>query len=174
MVDILMNRAVHVARRDAHYRCSLELLEGRFGDASLAKRRDRVARMLAHLEEASYEATCALRGTRGWRAEKMFLKYLHLICDAARAAQVMVQHEALLKEDKGFLKQFLRGGEAKIAQFEERARSMAGEIIEAVAELVLYASATYSDLKKANLDSLSPNDKTRYRIAHDAVIPRMQ
>lgn len=173
MVDIAMNRAVHLARRDAHYRCYLENLEKRFHESSLEKRKGRIEKMLHHLAEACYEGTCALRGTRGWRAEKMFVKYLNLIYDAARAAQVMVQHEALLKEDKSFLKKFLRGGAAKIVQFEERSRSMAEEIIDTMAELVLYASSTYSELKKANIESLTPNDRVRYRIAHDAVVPRL-
>jgi len=171
MVNIAMNRAVHLARRDAHYRCYIELLEKRFEEASLAKRRERIAKMLSHLEEARHEAICALRGTSGWRAEKMFVKYLNLICDAALAAQVMIHHEALLREDKSFLKKFLRGGMEKILQFEERSRSMAGEIIDTMAQLVLYAGSIYSELKAANLESLSPNDRVRYRIAHDVVAP---
>jgi hypothetical protein len=173
MVNILMNRAVHLARRDAHYRCYIELLEKRFEEASLAKRKERIAVMLRHLDEARQEAMYALRGTSGWRSEKMFVKYLNLICDAALAAQVMVYHEALLREDKSFLKKFLRGGMEKIMQFEERSRSMAGEIIDTMAQLVLYASSTYSELKIANMESLSPNDRVRYRIAHDAVAPHL-
>jgi len=173
MVNIGMNRAVHLARRDAHYRRYIELLEKRFEEASLAKRREKIEKMLGHLREACYEATCALRGTDGWRAEKMFVKYLNLIYDSAFSAQVMVQHEALLREDKSFLKKFLRGGGEKIAQFEQRSGDMEREIIDTMAQLVLYASYTYSELKNANLESLTPGEKARYHIAHNAVAPYM-
>ena len=171
MVNISMNRAVHIARRDAHYRCCIRLLEQRFEESPLVKRRKRLEGILHHLEEAIREATCALRGTRGWRDEKIFLKYLHLAYDGVKAALVMLEHEALLKEDKSFLKRLLGGGTAMLATFEDRSRSMEREILDHVAQLVLYASSTYSELKKANHDSLSNADQGRYLIAYDAVMP---
>lgn len=171
MVNISMNRAVHLARRDAHYRCFISLLEQRFEESPLPKRRRRMEGILHHLAEASREATCALRGHRGWRDEKIFLKYLVLVYDGVKAALVMLEHESLLREDKSFLKRLLGGGTAILAAFEERSRSMEGEILDHVAQLVLYASSTYSELKKVNHDSLPPADQVRYRIAYDAVIP---
>jgi len=171
MVLISMNRAVHLALRDAHYRRCVEELERSFGESSIVKRRERIERILGHLAEARHEAECALRGHRGWRAERMFVKFLTLIYDAAKAAQVMILHEGLLREDKSFLKKLLGSGASQLVQFEERNRSMEGEILERVAKLVLHASPTYSDLKKANMESLSPQDQSRYRIAYDAVIP---
>lgn len=171
MVNISMNRAVHIARRDAHYRCCIRFLEQRFEETPLLKRRKRLEGILHHLEEANREATCALRGDRGWRDEKIFLKYLLLIYDGVKAALVMLEHESLLKEDKSFLKRLLGGGTAMLATFEERSRSMEREILDHVAELVLYASPTYSELKKANHDSLSNADQERYRIAYEAVLP---
>lgn len=171
MVDISMNRAVHLARRDAHYRLCMDLLERRFEEASVARRRERIERIMGHVGEARDEAIYALRGHAGWRAEKMFVKFLHLMYDAAKAAQVMVQYEALLKEDKSFLKRFLGGGIAKLVQFEERSRSMEAEILDKMAELILYAGSTYSELKAANIESLSGDDKARYHIAYGALIP---
>lgn len=171
MVNIAMNRAVHLARRDAHYRCCIQLLEQRFEESPLAKRRKRLEGILHHLAEATLEATCALRGNRGWRDEKIFLKYLHLVCDGVKAALVMLEHEALLREDKSFLKRLLGGGAAMLATFEERSRSMEVEILDHVGQLVLYASPTYSALKNANHDSLSATDQERYRIAYTAVLP---
>jgi len=171
MVNIAMNRAVHLARRDALYRCCIELLEGRHAEASIVKRRSRIEGILKHLSEARHEAICALRGNRGWRSEKIFVKYLELIYDAAQAAQVMIQHEALLKADKSFLKRLLGMGTAKLTQFEDRHRSMEREILDGITVLVMYASSTYSELKKANLNSLSPSDKARYRVAYSAVHP---
>mgnify|MGYP007001844075 CR=1 FL=1 len=104
MVNISMNRAVHLARRDAHYRCFILLLEQRFEQATLVKRRRRMEEILHHLSEASREATCALRGARGWRDERLFVKYLALAYDGVKAALVMLEHEALLREDKRFFK----------------------------------------------------------------------
>ena len=171
MVDIAMNRAVHLARRDAHYRCCIELLEARCAEASIMKRRGRIEEILRCLSEARYEAICAMRGNRSRRTEKIFVKYLDLIYDAAQAAQVMIQHEALIRADKSFLKRLLGVGTARLAQFEDRYRSMEGEILDGIAVLVMYASSTYSELKKANIDLLSPNDKARYRVAYSAVHP---
>jgi len=172
MVDIAMNRAVHLARRDAHYRRCMEYLEKRFEETSLARRRERIDMILFHVGEARDEATYALRGEGSWRVERLFVKLLDLIYDAAKAAQVMVQCEALLKEDRSFLKRFLGAGAAKLAQFEERSRSMEAEILDTIAELILYASPTYSELKRMNTDSLSDGDKARYHIAYDAVVPQ--
>jgi hypothetical protein len=172
MVNIAMNRAVHLARRDAHYRRCIDILEKRFEEASIARRRERIDLILSHLGEARDEAIYALRGHGGWRTERLFVKFLNLVYDAAKASQVMVQHEALLKEDKSFLKRFLGAGIAKLVQFEERSRSMEAEILDKIAELVLYASPTYSELKRMNTDSLSNSDKARYHIAYDAVIPQ--
>jgi hypothetical protein len=166
-----MNRTVHLARRDAHYRCCIRLLEQRFEETPLLKRRRRLEGILHHLGEASREATCALRGNRGWRDEKIFLKYLILVFDGVKAALVMLEHEALLREDKSFLKRLLGGGTALLATFEERSRCMEREILDHVSQLVLYASPTYSELKKANHDSLSAADQERYRIAYEAVLP---
>jgi len=171
MVNIAMNRAVHLARRDAHYRRCIELLEARRSEASIVKRRGRIEEILKRLSEARYEAICAMRGNRSWRTEKIFVKYLDLIYDAAQAAQVMIQHEALLRADKSFLKRLLGVGMARLTQFEDRHRSMEGEILDGIVVLVMYASSTYSELKKANIDSLSPNDKARYRVAYSAVHP---
>jgi len=174
MVDISMNRAVHLARRDAHYRLCIELLEKRHVKASVSKRGERIERIMSHLNEAREEAIYALRGYQGWRTEKMFVKFLHLICDAAKAAQVMVQYESLLKEDKSFLKRFLGEGIAKLVQFEERSRSMEAEILDKMAELMLFASSTYSELKAENIRSLSDRDKERYEIAYAALIPQVR
>ncbi|HOE28001.1 MAG: hypothetical protein IT574_09150 [Candidatus Aureabacteria bacterium] len=171
MVNIAINRAVHLARRDAHYRCCIRLLEQRFEETPLVKRRRRLEGILHHIAEAIREATCALRGSRGWRDERIFLKYLLLVCDGVRAALVMLEHEALLREEKGFLKRLLGGGAAILVTFEERSRSMEQEILDHVAQLVLYASSTYSALKKANHDSLRGADRERYRIAYEAVLP---
>ncbi len=172
MVNISMNRAVHLARRDAHYRCFIHLLEQRFEQATLVKRRRRMEEILHHLSEASREATCALRGARGWRDERLFVKYLALAYDGVKAALVMLEHEALLREDKSFLKRLLGGGAAILAAFEERSRSMEREILDHVAQLVLYASSTYSELKEANHASLSPADHGRYRVAYEAAMPQ--
>ncbi|MEJ2746150.1 MAG: hypothetical protein P8123_10780, partial [bacterium] len=102
MVNISMNRAVHLARRDAHYRISMELLEGRRQEAHISKRRNRIEGILRHLSEARYEAICAVRGNKGRYSERIFVKFLDLIYDAAQAAQVMIQYEALLRADKSF------------------------------------------------------------------------
>ena len=171
MVDISMNRAVHLARRDAHYRMSMELLEARHQEAPIAKRRGRIEGILKHLSEARYEAICAVRGNRGRYSERIFVKFLDLIYDAAQAAQVMIQYEALLRADKSFLKRLLGMGTAKLTQFENRHRGMESEILEGIAVLVMYASSAYGELKKANIRSLSPSDKARYRLAYGALHP---
>ncbi len=171
MVNFAINRAVHLARRDAHYRCCIELLEGRQAEASALKRRSRIEGILKHLSEARHEAICALRGSKGCRSEKLFVKYLDLICSAARANHVMIQHEALLKADRSFLKQLLGMEAAKLTQFEDRHRSIEMEILGGITVLVMYASSIYSGLKKENLSSLSPTEKARYRVAYRAIHP---
>ncbi|MDD5557582.1 MAG: hypothetical protein PHN82_10105 [bacterium] len=172
MVNVAMNRAVHLAQRDAHYRLCIELLERRHEESSIARRRERIERVLRHIGEARTEAVFALRGRRGTRAEHLFVKFLDLIHDAAKAAQVMAHHEALLKEDKSFLKRFLGTGIVRLAQFEERSRGMEGELLDKLAELILYASAAYSDLKRSNIDLLDPPERARYQIAYAALIPQ--
>jgi hypothetical protein len=170
MVEIAVNRPVHLARRDAHYRQCVELLRGCSEIASVARRRVRIRRILDHVQEAYQEAIYALRGYKGSRAEKQFVRYLDLTYDAAKAAQVMVQHEALLKEDKSFMPQFLGASTAKLVGFEVAHRGMVGKILNVMNEIASLASDTFQKLRKNNMEALSPNESKRYQNAYRAAM----
>lgn len=173
MVNITINRAVHLARRDAHYRLCVRLLRESWEIASVVRRRKRIHKILNHTQEAYSEALYALRGYKKSRAEKHFVKYLDLMYDAAKAAGVMVQHEALIKEDKSFLNQFLGTGAEMLGQFEEfekRHGRMVREILRGMSEIASLARTPYRRLHRANIELLSHNDHLRYRSAYKAVI----
>ena len=170
MVNIAMNRAVHLARRDAHYRRFQIRMRDCAGLTSLARRHARIQMVLYHITEAHREAVYAMRGFRKARLERQFVRFLDLMRDAAQAAAVMVQHEGLIKEDRSFLNQFLETKTEIVGRFEEHHRKMLEESLGGIGDMVAAAEKSYRKLRRRNLEALSPDEHRRYKTAYDAAM----
>ena len=170
MVNVAMNRPVHLARRDAHYYSYLQIMKKVSHKGPLEKRRDKIEGILRHLKEAYQEARYAVRGFKAHATEEQFIKYLDLLYDAAKAAAAMVQHETLLEEDKSFLNCFLGVETEKIMQSERCFERMGRDIINGMDEIVSLAGTAYNRLRRANMNWLSPDDRERYQSAYQAAI----
>jgi hypothetical protein len=170
MVDIAMNRAVHLAQRDAHYKLYMSLLKKCIEISSVKRRRCRIQTLLNHIKEAYFEGLYAMRGCRVSRTEKYFNRYLELVYDAAKAAEVMVEHEVLLREDKSFLPRFLKVDDGGLARFEERHRAMVKELLQGMADMARRATPVCRKLVESNFGALKSSDLRRYKTAYQAVI----
>lgn len=162
MVQVTMNRAVHLARRDKHYEKALGLIAGNVNDEPLSQRVWRVENLIQNLETAYHEAFYALRGYEGDVDEQNFLKVLELVLDSAWAAQAMVRHENLLEEDKSFLNQFLGESIDKITQAERTYKERAQDILLGIQELTLTAKPAFDKVRQKNIQSLTDEERARY------------
>lgn len=162
MVNVTMNRAVHLARRDKHYEKALQLLSDDFSAEPLSQRVWRVDNLIANLETAYQEGYFAVRGIDLDLDEQNFLKVLELVMDSAWAAQAMVQHENLLEEDKSFLNQFLGESLDKITQSEKSYKERAQNILVGIRDLTRSAQRAFEKVREKNLKSLTEDERARY------------
>lgn len=162
MVNVTMNRAVHLARRDKHYEKALNLLSADFDKEPLSQRVWRVENLIQNLESASQEAFYALRGAEADNEEQYFLKVLELVLDTAWAVQAMVRHENLLEEEKSFLNQFLGESLDKIMQAERTYKDMGKDILVSIRELTLSAQKAFEKVREKNMKGLNAEERARY------------
>lgn len=162
MVNVTMNRVVHLARRDKHYEKALSLLSTDFDKEPLSQRVWRVENLIQNLEAASQEAFYALRGTEAEQDEQNFLKVLELVLDTAWAVQAMVRHENLLEEDKSFLNQFLGESLDKIMQAERTYKDMGKDILISIRELTQSAQKAFEKVREKNMKGLNAEERARY------------
>lgn len=166
MVDISINRPVHLARRDKLYMRARRQLRVQFSGQSLEKRGGNLDMLIYLLEQAKGEAESALRGKSksvpGWN---MF-KFLELLCDSAEAACAMVRHEALIVQDRSFLKAFM-GKEAQgIMRTEIGYRKSADEIVQGMRSMVAAVDEAYHKLRLIERETCSSEGRERYRRAY--------
>lgn len=166
MVDISINRAVHLARRDKLYMRARRQLRSQFSGQSLSKRGKSLEKLLYLLEQAKAEAESALRGMSRDSSEGNMFKFLELLCDAADAACAMVRHEALLEHDKNFLKAFMGKEAAGVMKTEIGYRRSADEIVKGMQSMVAAVDEAYTNLRKAERKSISKEERERYRRAY--------
>jgi hypothetical protein len=161
MVNI--NRPIHLALRDGYYEKFLGLLKYSFEGRPLASRKKITGSMVENLERANAAAASALCGVMGSQRERDFTKFLRVILDSARAVKFLVEHEEILEQDTSFLKRFLAGSPQAVTDARLLQRQEAEEFRRGVKSMVQIGDKEFQKLKAENFQSLSEDERRRYR-----------
>lgn len=164
--DFNLNRPIHLARRDAYFERSVELLYMPMQDMDTSGRLHHVDKVLSLLKTAQFHAFFATKSPASTQSEHDLLHFLRLISHNVQSAHSMMQHQAHLEGEEGFLCQFLdaRPDECVLPAMHYRRR--ADDIFHGLWHLLRLGHKPYRNLQQANIQSLSPAEQERYRKAY--------
>ena len=164
--DVTMNRPVHLARRDKTYDEFLAMLRRVSLRLSSRRRLAVVRRMITLLNASLRSARLALRGRKGRKVERDFLKYIELHLDAADAVRAMTRCEADLEDDLSLLKKLVGSDSKRLLSLVVGYRKRGWEVILGMRDIATGAKRMAKDLREENLNSLEGDDLRRYQLAY--------
>lgn len=164
--DFNLNRPIHLARRDACFERAVELLYMPMQEMGTNERLDHVERVLSLLKTAQYHAFFTTKSPRSTPQEHDLLHFMQLISHNVQSAHSMMQHQAHLEGEEGFLCQFLdaRPDECILPAMHYRRR--ADDIFHGLWHLLRLGHKPYRNLQQSNVHSLTPAENERYRRAY--------
>ena len=160
-----VNRPVHLARRDAHFERAVELVSRPLDHLSSDQRRALLSLVLECLRTSRRHAFFAMCPAVSAN-EKDFLRFLDLKIDTVRSARSMIDHQILLEEQAGFLRNFLR---AEPAQFQLPAmhfQRRAEDILHGLWHLIRLAHSPFHALREEARKSFTTEQGERYLRAY--------
>lgn len=169
MRELSLNRPVHLAGRDAYYEHAVKLLQGELMNYEIGDRLRKCRTITRVLELANEHADFALRGFNSCREEKLFIQFLRLLLDSAKALQVMTKHEYLLVSDREFLREFFGQQFEVIDRSAAEHGQLARNILKETVQLIQMASGSFDRLREKNLGELAKGDgRDRYQRAYES------
>jgi hypothetical protein len=161
-----VNRPVHLARRDAFYERSVELLYLPHQQLTGPTRLQVTDDILACLGEARQHAFYASRSESRTDREMDFLQFMDLILENVDSLAAMLRHQSHLEEEQGFLGSFLgtTREQASMPAFHYQRR--AEDILQGLWHLLRLAQTPYSQLRQHGIDNLDEEERNRYEIAY--------
>lgn len=125
-----------------------------------------VDRVLSLLKTAQYHAFFTTKSPRSTQQEHDLLHFMQLISHNVQSAHSMMQHQAHLEGEEGFLCQFLdaRPDECILPAMHYRRR--ADDIFHGLWHLLRLGHKPYRNLQQSNIQSLTPAENERYRKAY--------
>ena len=171
MRELVLNRPVHLAGRDAYYETAVKLFRGDLQHLEVGDRLEKCRAIAILLQFAREHATFALRGMDGIREEKLFLRFLELFLDSAQALQVVTKHEQLFVSDRELLSEFLGQNTEGIDRSAAEHHQLAIDLIEETIQLIQMADASFQKLKEKNQAEFGNDDyRPRYQRAYESFL----
>ncbi len=161
-----LNRAIHLARRDAFYERAVELLCIPSQEMDLQARIQQINKVMALLKTASKHAFFAVRSPRAAPKEHDFLHFLGLIADNVQSIHSMLLHQAHLEAAESFLCQFLNASAEQAILPALHYRRRADDLMQGLWQMLRYAQSPYRALQVQIAEAMSPDDKARYDKAY--------
>lgn len=166
--DFNLNRPIHLARRDVYFERAVELLYLPIQELDTDARIRHIDQVLALLKTGQFHALFATKAAGTGAGEQDFLRFLNLISHNVQSAHAMMQHQTHLEHEEGFLCQFLSASPEECALPALHYRRRADDILQGVWHLLRLAHRPYRDLQRRNVESLSDDEKARYRKAYQS------
>lgn len=161
-----INRTIHLARRDAFFDRAIELLNQPFGDLDNPTRLKLTEIILQLLKTAETHAFFATRAGAMPR-ESDLLRLLKLIAHNVQSLHSMLQQQADLESDEGFLCQLLGTTCEQCFLPAMQYARRADDILEGVCQILQLTHSTYRGMMQAARDSMSPEEQERYKHAYN-------
>ncbi len=169
MRELVLNRPVHIAGRDASYEQAVKLLQGDLMNYDVPDRLEKCRAITSLLNLANEHGNFAMRGTDPCREEKLFVKFTALLLDSAHSLQVMTKHELLLMSDRELLREFLGQNGEPIDRSAAEHRQLALNLLKETLQLIQMAADAFHKLKTQNLAVLDKDDAhARYLRAYES------
>ncbi len=164
--DFNLNRPIHLARRDAYFERAVELLYMPMQQMDTNERLHHVDKVLSLLKTSQFHAFFTTKSPSATQHEHDLLHFMQLISHNVQSAHSMMQHQAHLEGEEGFLCQFLdaRPDECVLPAMHYRRR--ADDIFHGLWHLLRLGHKPYRKLQQENIRSLTKPEELRYRKAY--------
>lgn len=166
MVEVSINRSVHLALRDKNYEEVLRLFKYALEGRGLVSRKKILAAMGEHIVTACQEANFAIRGIVIKQKERDFIRFLRIFLEEVTAAGKIVVHEETLNRDSSFLNRFLVETPGLIHDFRVSLEDRAARIINDLKVMVWATEKNYLALKQNNFEALDSDEQRRYNLMY--------
>lgn len=163
-----INRPIHLARRDVFFERAVELLYTPLQNLTTAERIIHAEVIISLLKTAESHAFFAIQSSGTVAQETDFLRFLKLISDNVQSAHAMLQHQLHLEAEESFLCQFLSATPEQCVLPAMHYQRRAEDILQGLWNILQLAHTAYRNLQQTNLDSLTEEEKGRYRKAYDS------
>lgn len=163
-----INRPIHLARRDVFFERAVELLYTPLQNLTTAERIIHAEVIISLLKTAESHAFFAIQSSGTVAQETDFLRFLKLISDNVQSAHAMMQHQLHLEAEESFLCQFLSATPEQCVLPAMHYQRRAEDILQGLWNILQLAHTAYRNLQQTNLDSLTEEEKGRYRKAYDS------
>lgn len=161
-----LNRPVHLARRDVLFEHAVQLLGLPLTTQDTATRLHNMEVIRACLNKARKHAFFAMRSHRSHEREADFLHFLELVTDHVVSAHGMIQHQVHLEKEESFLCRFLKVDRQQsrfpAMHYQRRSEDVHHELW----HLFGLAQPPYAALRKANVDAMTEEERSRYTKAY--------
>ncbi|MCF7838382.1 MAG: hypothetical protein K9N49_07100 [Candidatus Marinimicrobia bacterium] len=162
-----LNRPVFLARRDVCFEVAVEMLYMPMQEMNLDQRLTHVGAVLGRLLQSLEYARAGVRAGSALPEEQQFVHFLEIIVSHVESAEAMIEQQALLEREEGFLRQFLEAAEEDTALPALAYRRRAEDIFQGLWHLLRMAHAPYRRLQQALRETFTPEVATRYQRAQD-------
>ena len=162
-----LNRAVHLARRDACVERAMELLYFPIESMGTHERIAHVGNVIALLECALEHATRAGGSDRAIAKEHDFRHFLLLILGNVESVYAFLKNqEHLESEEHSFLTQFLGISEDEVTLSATNYHRRAEDMLMGLWQVLRMAHGPYRSLQQQNTSAFDESDRERYQRAY--------
>ncbi len=169
-----VNRAVHLARRDACVERAAELLQAAPEGWTTSERLAHGSALDRLLDCAERHAALAMRSARGTDTERAFVRFLRLVHHNAQSVQALMENQAHIEsEDHSFLGRLLGEDREQSALSALHCRRGAEDMLLGLRQIFQMAYGPYLALQRENRGALRPEEARRYGEAHAAFAAEM-
>lgn len=161
-VHTLLNRPIHLARRDAFYERGVELLYLPLQEMDTSTRISHMRRVMDVLATARKHAFFASRSAKACARELDFLHFLELIYDNVTSMHSMMEHQTHLEAAESFLCQFLNTTREQCQLPAMHYRRRAEDLMGGLWQLLRLSHAPYRALQKEFTESAEEQERVRY------------
>jgi hypothetical protein len=165
---IEQNRPVHLALRDVYYEQAVGILSAQRQDPMHGVEIPDYETILFMLRTARQHAYFSIRADGKNEKDEQFGRFINLLAGNVKAVLSMLNLKHTVEDAEGFFLSFLEVNYASVALQAEEYERRVRDIVRSIHNTLDLASGAYEELKQANLEAFSGEERERYEkaVAH--------